>query len=57
MNKLKHTMKNFSQQSKHCNILSDKQTFIKLFYCNQMHYNYELDENEVDSKKRTPHRK
>ena len=39
------TIKNVSQQNKHCHIPPNKQAFIKIFYSNQMHYNYELDEN------------
>ena len=42
---IKHTIKNFSQQNKHYNT-PNKQAFIKkFFYRNQMHYNYNLDEN------------
>ena len=38
-------IKNVSQQNKHCTTLTSQETFIKLFYRNQMHYNYKLDEN------------
>ena len=38
-------IKNVRQQYKHCNTPSNKQEFIKLFYRNQMNYNYKLDEN------------
>ena len=34
-----------SQLNEHCNTPTNKQKFIKLFYPNQMHYNYKLDEN------------
>ena len=42
---IKHTIKIDSQQNKHCNTPPNKQAFIKLFYRNQMHYNYKLNEN------------
>ena len=42
---IKRIIKNESQQKKNCNTLPNKQSFIKHFYHNQMHYNYELDEN------------
>ena len=39
-------IKNVSQQKKkHCNTPPSQQAFIKLFYLNQMYYNYKLDEN------------
>ena len=39
-------IKNVSQQNKYCNTPPSQQAFTKLFfYCNQMHYNYELNEN------------
>ena len=37
-------IKNFNQQNKHCTTPSSQQTFIKLFYRNQMLYNYKSDE-------------
>ena len=42
---IKRMIKNVSQQNKHCTTPPSQQAFIKLFYRNQMHYNYELDEN------------
>ena len=42
---IKCIIKNVSQQNKYCNTPPNKQAFIKLFYHNQMHYNYKLDEN------------
>ena len=42
---IKRMIKNVNQQNKHCTIPPSQQTFIKLFYRNQMHYNHELDEN------------
>ena len=42
---IKRTIRNVSKQNKHCNFPTNKQTFIKHFYCNQMHYNYKLCEN------------
>ena len=41
---IKRMIKNDNQQNKHCTTPSSQQTYIKLFYCNQMHYNYKLDE-------------
>ena len=38
-------IKNVNQQNKHCTTPPSQQIFIKLFYHNQMHYNYKLDEN------------
>ena len=37
-------IKNVNQQNKHCTTPPSQQTYIKLFYCNQMHYNYKSDE-------------
>ena len=37
-------IKNVNQQTKQCSTLSSQQTYIKLFYRNQMHYNYKSDE-------------
>ena len=34
----------FNQQNKQCTTPSSQQTYIKLFYRNQMHYNYKSDE-------------
>ena len=42
---IKPTIKNVSQQNEHCNTPPNKHEFIKLFYSNQMPYNYKLDEN------------
>ena len=43
---IKFTVKNVSQQNKHCNTQPNKQIINnKLFYRNQMHYNYKSDEN------------
>ena len=39
------SIKNVSQQNKHCNTPTNKQKIIKLFYRSLMHYNYKLDEN------------
>ena len=44
MNKLKRMIKNVNQQNKLCTTPSSQQTYIKLFYRNQMHYNYKYDE-------------
>ena len=41
---IKRMIKNVNQQNKHCTTPSSQQTYIKLFYRNQMHYNYKLDE-------------
>ena len=37
-------IKNVNQQNKYCTTLPSQQIFIKLFYHNQIHYNYKLDE-------------
>ena len=37
-------IKNVNQQNKYCITPSSQQTYIKLFYRNQMHYNYKSDE-------------
>ena len=37
-------IKNVNQQNKHCTTPPSQQTYIKLFYWNQMHYNYKSDE-------------
>ena len=37
-------IKNVNHQNKHCTTLPSQQTYIKLFYHNQMHYNYKSDE-------------
>ena len=37
-------IKNVNQQNKHCTTPPSQQTYIKLFYRNQMPYNYESDE-------------
>ena len=37
-------IKNVNQQNKHCTTPSSQQTYIKLFYRNQMNYNYKSDE-------------
>ena len=34
----------YNQQNKQCTTPSSQQTYIKLFYRNQMHYNYKSDE-------------
>ena len=55
---IKRMIKNVNQQNKHCTTPSSQQTYIKLFYCNQMHYNYKSDEKNIeniDSQKHTPH--
>ena len=41
---IKRTIKNVNQQNKQCTTPSSQQTYIKLFYRNQMHYNYKSDE-------------
>ena len=41
---IKCMIKNVNQQNKHCTTPPSQQTFIKLFYRNQMHYNYKSDE-------------
>ena len=42
--RIKHKIKNVNQQNKHCTTPPSQQTYIKLFYCNQIHYNYKSDE-------------
>ena len=37
-------IKNVNQKNKHSTTLLSQQTFIKLFYRDQMHYNYKSDE-------------
>ena len=44
MNKLNVWLKMLTNKNKHCTNPPSQQTFINLFYCNQMHYNYKLDE-------------
>ena len=41
---IKRMIKNVNQQNKQCTTPSSQQTYIKLFYRNQMHYNYKSDE-------------
>ena len=41
---IKRMIKNVHQQNKQCTTPSSQQTYIKLFYRNQMHYNYKSDE-------------
>ena len=41
---IKRTIKNVNQQNIHCITPPSQQTYIKLFYRNQMHYNYKSDE-------------
>ena len=41
---IKCMIKNVNQQNKPCSTSPSQQTYIKLFYCNQMHYNYKSDE-------------
>ena len=41
---IKCMIKNVNQQNKQCTTPSSQQTYIKLFYRNQMHYNYKSDE-------------
>ena len=41
----KSLIKNVNQQNQYCNTPPSKQAFIKLFPANQIHYNYELDQN------------
>ena len=41
---IKCMIKNVNQQNKHCTTPPSQQTYIKLFYRNQMHYNYKSDE-------------
>ena len=42
MNKL-NMIKNVNQQNKYCTTPPSQQTFIKIVYRNQIHYNYKLD--------------
>ena len=41
---IKRMIKNVNQQNKQCTTPPSQQTYIKLFYRNQMHYNYKSDE-------------
>ena len=41
---IKRMIKNVNHQNKHCTTPPSQQTYIKLFYRNQMHYNYKSDE-------------
>ena len=41
---IKRMIKNVNQQNKQCTTPSSQQTYIRLFYPNQMHYNYKSDE-------------
>ena len=41
---IKRIIKNVNQQNEQCTTPSSQQTYIKLFYRNQMHYNYKSDE-------------
>ena len=41
---IKCMIKNVNQQNEHCTTPSSQQTYIKIFYRNQMHYNYKSDE-------------
>ena len=41
---IKRIIKNVNQQNIHCTTPPSQQTYIKLFYCNQMLYNYKSDE-------------
>ena len=41
---IKRMIKNVNQQNEQCTTPSSQQTYIKLFYRNQMHYNYKSDE-------------
>ena len=41
---IKLMIKNVNQQNKHCTTPPSQQTYIKLFYRNQMYYNYKSDE-------------
>ena len=41
---IKRMIKDVYQQNKQCTTPSSQQTYIKLFYRNQMHYNYKSDE-------------
>ena len=42
-------IKNVSQQNKQCHTPPSQRTFIKLFSRNQMHYNYKLHENILNT--------
>ena len=46
---IKRMIKNVNQQNKQCTTPSSQQTYIKLFYRNQMHYNYKSDEKILKS--------
>ena len=46
---IKRTIRNVNKQNKHSNTPTNKKTFIKLFYRNQMHFNYKLDENILET--------
>ena len=51
-------IKNVNQQNKQCTTPSSQQTYNKLFYRNQMLYNYKSDKKNIeniDSQKHTPH--
>ena len=41
---IKRMIKNVNQQNKHCTTPPSQQTYIELFYRNQMQYNYKSDE-------------
>ena len=41
---IKRMIKNVNQQNKHCTTTLSQQTYIRLFYRYQMHYNYKSDE-------------
>ena len=41
---IKRMIKNVNQQNKHCTTPPSQQTYITLFYRNQIHYNYKSDE-------------
>ena len=41
---IKRMIKNVNQQNIHCTTPPSQQAYIKLFYRNQMHYNYKSDE-------------
>ena len=47
---IKRMIKTVNQQHKHCTPPSSQQTYIKLFYRNQMHYNH-----HQNIEKHTPH--
>ena len=46
MKQIKRMIKNVNQQNKQCTTPFSQQTYIKLFYRNQMHYNYKSDEKK-----------